>query len=149
MEQPYNQNNADLFVDEPVIYAGFWERFGAVFLDGIILSVVGVIIGFMLPAERGAFFTVANLLSLIINWLYYTLQESGAMQATIGKKALGLKVTSVTGGRITFAQATVRYFGRILSTLILLIGYLMMLWDDKKQTLHDKLAGTLVTKVNR
>ena len=74
------------------------------------------------------------------------LQESGPNQATLGKKALGLKVTSLTGDRISFGQATGRFFGKYVSAIILFIGYLMMIWDDRKQTLHDKMAGTLVVK---
>jgi uncharacterized RDD family membrane protein YckC len=79
-------------------------------------------------------------------WIYFALQESSSAQATLGKRALGLKVTSVEGGRISLGQATGRYFGHIISSIILLIGYFMMLWDDKKQTLHDKMADTLVIK---
>ena len=64
--------------------------------------------------------------------------------ATIGKKAMRIKVTDLAGNRISFGQATGRHFGKILSAIILLFGYFMMLWDDKSQTLHDKIAGTLV-----
>jgi uncharacterized RDD family membrane protein YckC len=59
---------------------------------------------------------------------------------------LGLKVTTTNGERISFGQATGRHFGKYISTIILFIGYLMMIWDDKKQTLHDKMANTLVVK---
>jgi uncharacterized RDD family membrane protein YckC len=73
--------------------------------------------------------------------------ESSEKQATIGKMALGIQVIDAsTLGRVSFGKATVRHFGKILSGLILLIGYLMMLWDDRSQTLHDKLAGTLIVK---
>lgn len=140
--EPYN-SPTDLFLEEPVVYAAFWERFGAAFLDGIILAVVQFAIGLVVSREVGI------LINLVIQWLYYALQESSPAQATLGKKALGLKVTTMTGGQITFGQATGRYFGKILSSIILLIGYLMMLWDDKKQTLHDKLAGTLVIKTKQ
>lgn len=144
-----------MFTEEPAVYAGFWERFAAAFLDGIILSVIGFILGLFLDSPREVYgdgsvrifyFSTSNYISLVINWLYYALQESSASQATIGKRALGIKVTSVSGNRISFAQATGRYFGKILSAIILFIGFLMMIWDDKKQTLHDKLAGTLVVK---
>ncbi|HEY0039542.1 MAG TPA: RDD family protein [Flavisolibacter sp.] len=135
----YNQPT-DLFLDEPVIYGGFWERFGAAFLDGLILIIPYYAIFYLLPGG------INDIVSIVMYWLYFALQESSASQATIGKKALGLKVTSVEGGRITFGQATGRYFGHIISSIILLIGYFMMLWDDKNQTLHDKMAGTLVVK---
>jgi len=139
MQQQYNQTT-DLFLDQPVVYASFWQRFGAAIIDAIVLSVLNVLLVFVFSS------IVANLLSLVSGWLYYAIMESGADQATIGKKAVGLKVTNLNGERISFGQATGRYFGKILSGLILLIGYLMMLWDDKNQTLHDKMANTLVVK---
>ncbi|MFL5787148.1 MAG: RDD family protein, partial [Flavisolibacter sp.] len=90
--------------------------------------------------------TASLIINLIISWLYYAIQESGASQATFGKKSVGIKVTNIEGQPITFGQATGRYFGKIISLLTLFIGYLMMLWDEKKQTLHDKMASTLVVK---
>ena len=135
----YNQTT-DIFFETPVVYAGFWERVGATLIDFVILIVGQVLIVYLLPQ------TLASLINLVITWLYYALLESGESQATIGKRAVGLKVTDMNGGRISFGQATGRHFGKFLSGIILLIGYLMMLWDDKKQTLHDKMAGTLVVK---
>lgn len=145
MEQHFNQTT-DLFTEQPVVYAGFWERFGAAFIDGIIVGVVGFVLGMIFPEPDNRYFGTANIINAVISWLYFALQESSANQATLGKKALGLKVTDLNGGRISFGQATGRHFGKWISGLILLIGYLMMLWDDKKQTLHDRLAGTLVVK---
>ncbi|MDX6593454.1 MAG: hypothetical protein QOJ13_2650 [Gaiellales bacterium] len=69
------------------------------------------------------------------------------MSATLGRRALGIKVTDVEGNRITFARATGRYFAKILSALTLLIGYIMAAFTARKQALHDLIAGTLV--VNR
>jgi uncharacterized RDD family membrane protein YckC len=131
---------ADLFTEAPLVYGGFWERFGAAFIDGLILIIPNYLLIYIAGDGLG------NVLSLVMSWLYYAYMESGTTQATIGKKALGLKVTTTEGQPISFAQATGRYFGKILSTLILLIGYLMMIWDEKKQTLHDKMANTLVVK---
>ena len=136
MEQDYES----IFPEKRVVYASFGLRLGAYILDTIILSIPTIAIN---VANRGAMIT--NLcINLVIGWLYYTLQESGAMQATLGKKAVGIKVTDMNGERISFGIANGRYFGKFLSGLILLIGYFMMLGDDKHQTLHDKLAGTLV-----
>ncbi|HEV7332918.1 MAG TPA: RDD family protein [Flavisolibacter sp.] len=137
----YNQTT-DLLLDleQPTVYAGFWERVGAVLIDAIILMVPQFIITYFLP------YGLSNVISLLITWLYSALMESGEGQATIGKRALGLKVTTASGERISFGQATGRHFGKIVSTIILFIGYLMMLWDDRKQTLHDKMADTLVVK---
>ena len=151
----YNQPS-EIFPDQgPAVYGGFWERFAAAFLDGLIIGIPVAIIQYML-GEFGnteysgdlfrAYFSLGNLISIVASWLYAALMESSPGQATIGKKALGLKVTTTDGGRISFGQATGRHFGKWLSAILLLIGYLMMLWDDRKQTLHDKMAGTLVVK---
>ncbi|HBY76937.1 MAG TPA: hypothetical protein DEG47_08015, partial [Cyanobacteria bacterium UBA11148] len=88
--------------------------------------------------------SLTNLVGLLIAWLYYAVQESSAKQATIGKQALGIVVTDLQNQRISFIQATIRYFSKIISTIILLIGYLMALFTEKKQALHDIIAGTLV-----
>lgn len=160
-----NPEESNLFNNQPqVIYAGFWERFAAVFIDGIILYIVGYVIGMVLGkpsneeilalsqsegfsgAMKATYFSSSNMVSLVVQWLYVALLISGPWQATLGKRALGIKVTSTKGERISFLNATGRYFATFLSAIILLIGYFMMLWDDKKQTLHDKLAGTLVVK---
>jgi uncharacterized RDD family membrane protein YckC len=139
MEHTYNQTT-DLFREEPVVYAGFGERLGAAIIDSLVLAVVNVALVLLVPGALG------SLLSLCSGWLYFALQESGPQQATVGKRAVNVKVTTMNGERISFGQATGRYFGKILSSFILFIGYLMMLWDDRKQTLHDKLANTLVVK---
>jgi uncharacterized RDD family membrane protein YckC len=138
--QPQPPVSTDLFQTEPVIYAGFWERFGAAIIDGIIVAMANYIILFLLGR------TVSNITGIVIAWLYGALQESGPNQATIGKKAVGMKVTNMEGERISFAQATGRHFAKYISAIILLIGYFMMIWDEKSQTLHDKMANTLVVK---
>lgn len=159
------QGESNLFNSAPpVVYGGFWERFAAAIIDGIILGVIGYIVRLIFGSSetyvvnqtgegfsttevlRASYFSSAGIITFVIQWLYYAIQESSAAQATLGKKVLGLKVTSVQGERISFLNATGRYFAKILSAIILFIGYLMMLWDDKKQCLHDKLAGTLVVK---
>jgi len=122
-------------------YAGFWLRFGAAIIDGILVGLVnGVLQGFM---GKGFWY---GLLSLLIGWLYYTLMESSSHQATLGKKVLGLRVTGLNGQRISFGRATGRYFGKIISAILLFIGYIMAAFTSKKQALHDILAGTLVVK---
>lgn len=139
----YPNETGDLFTEQVLYYGGFWERFAAAFIDVLIVTIPNFAIKFVLGNSGESY-----LITLVIDWLYYSLQESGSNQATIGKKAMGLVVTSTTGDRISFGQATGRYFGKIISAFILLIGYLMMIWDSKKQTLHDKMANTLVIKVN-
>lgn len=87
------------------------------------------------------FFAMA---SILFKWLYYSLMESSAKQATLGKMALGIKVVDLDGNRISFGKATGRYFGKIISTLIIYIGFMMAGWTIRKQALHDIMAGCLV-----
>jgi uncharacterized RDD family membrane protein YckC len=130
----------DLFPQEVITYGAFWERLLAAFIDGLILVIPNLIIEAIIGGYESYLITIA------VGWIYYASMESGQKQATLGKQAMGLKVTDLSGGRINFGQATIRHFGKIISTLILCIGYLMMLWDPKNQTLHDKIASTLVIK---
>jgi uncharacterized RDD family membrane protein YckC len=83
-------------------------------------------------------------LQIVIVWLYYALQECSPVQATLGKRAMGIKVTDDYGRRIGFGRATGRYFGKIISGIIFNIGFLLAGWTARKQALHDMLAGTLV-----
>ncbi len=77
-------------------------------------------------------------------WLYFALMESSVKQGTLGKMALGIIVTDANGNRISFGRATGRYFGKIISGAILCIGYIMAGFTEKKQALHDMIAGCLV-----
>lgn len=86
------------------------------------------------------------LLGGVIQWLYYAIMESSPCQATLGKMAIGAKVVDQNGNRLSFARATGREWSKFLSSLILLFGYFMVGWDDRKQGLHDKIAGTFVVK---
>ena len=79
-------------------------------------------------------------------WLYFTLLESSLKQATLGKLALGIIVTDLNIKRISFGIANGRYWGKIVSAIILLIGFIMAGLTKKKQALHDIMAGTLVVK---
>lgn len=85
-------------------------------------------------------------ISTIIAWLYSALMESSAKQATLGKMALGIVVTDLNGRRISFARATGRYFSKAFLSAILLIGYIIAAFTEKRQALHDIIAGTLVVK---
>jgi uncharacterized RDD family membrane protein YckC len=127
-------------------YAGFWIRVGAYFIDGIILWVVNLIIAF---AFLGGYDIMGSnvpltIISVILGIVYFCAFESSSRQATLGKMAVGIKVGYSTGERISFGTALGRYFGKILSGLILGIGFMMAGWDSKKQALHDKLANTYV-----
>ena len=145
------------YVEEPglgvaVTYAGFWQRFAAHFIDSFLVTLVFIALGFLLGmtgdvGEADAEdFTALDGFSIIAGWLYYALMESSSKQGTIGKQVMGIRVTDLEGNQISFGRASGRYFGKILSALILAIGYLMMLFTQKKQTLHDLMAGCLVVK---
>jgi len=132
-------------------YAGFWKRFAAFFIDMLILVVLGGlaggILGFLYGAStgtaEGAEF-VGQIAGILAGWIYYAAFESSAKQATLGKMALSIKVTDMDGNRIGFGRATGRHFAKIISGIILLIGYLMVAFTQKKQGLHDMMAGCLV-----
>jgi len=151
----------------PMAYAGFWLRFVALIIDGLLLYFVGMILFLPFAASMGmgmrgmmtgrppdpqALFPMIHamlrltLLRTVLHWLYYSLLESSAWQATLGKKALGLEVTDLDGNRISFGRATGRFFAKFISTIILFIGYIMAGFTEKKQALHDILAGTLVIR---
>src|ERR1700680_311986 len=163
-------------VSTPQPYAGFWERFAAYLIDGLILAipfwlVVGVLIsmfgglGILIhripvdshpadPREAMALVTpffmaffLGWLAFLILLWLYFAGMESSARQATFGKSVMSLRVTNYEGQRISFGHATGRFFAKLISGMIpLLIGYLMAAFTEKRQALHDMIAGTLVLK---
>jgi len=147
-------------------YAGFGARFVAALIDGILLGVVnfvimtpllGKTISLAMQADDGVVsefdlmvwittFLISNIAIMLAAWLYYAIMESSAYQATLGKKLMGIKVTDLQGARIGFGRATGRYFGKILSALIFMVGYLMAAFSEKKQALHDMISGCLVVK---
>lgn len=120
--------------------AGFWRRFVAALLDGIIVGVIAFIVAAILGAEANA----ANGIRILLGLLYYPYLE-GSTGQTMGKKALGIRVVDLAGGgSIGYGRAFIRYIGRFVSGLVLLLGYLWMLWDKEKQTWHDKFANSVV-----
>lgn len=126
-------------------YAGFWRRTAACTVDQIIASVFfGLPLVLVMDISSVMTVLAFNLVGLVLGWLYYALQESSRHQATFGKRALGLVVSDMNGQRLSFARATGRHFGRFLSILICFAGYFMALFTERRQTLHDKLAGTVV-----
>jgi uncharacterized RDD family membrane protein YckC len=132
-------------------YAGFWKRFAAAFIDLLITAVLGGIaggiVGFLYAASKGTAVGVefvGQIVGTLVGWIYFSSFESSAKQATLGKMALGIKVTNIDGNRIGFGKATLRHFGKIVSFLTLFIGYVMVAFTEKKQGLHDKMAGCLV-----
>ena len=139
-------------------YAGFWWRFLAYLIDTMLTACVFFPLGFILgvvivasgekPSSPSMIAARLGLngVSLLVSWLYYALCESSSWQGTVGKKIVGLRVTDLNGQRINFGKATGRHFGKILSAMILGIGFIMIAFTEQKQGLHDIMAGTLVLK---
>ena len=127
-------------------YAGFWKRFAAYVIDNLVLYVPQTILRLALvdDFDDDVGFGMYFIVSMLIYWIYTAAFESSSKQATPGKIALGIKVTDLNGRRIGFGKATGRNFGFILSTVILGIGLIMIAFTEKKQGLHDKMAGCLV-----
>jgi uncharacterized RDD family membrane protein YckC len=130
-------------------------------IDGVLLGLVMAALQIVIGAgAMGAFGTfrdpgaslvaLAGSMMLLVaiafvgQWLYFALFESGAMQATPGKRALGLKVVDDDGARIGFGRASGRFFGKIVSGAVFYIGFLMVGFSERKQALHDMMANTLV-----
>jgi uncharacterized RDD family membrane protein YckC len=118
-------------------YAGFWIRFLAIFIDGIILNIVGGILGRLLGPGIGGF------LSLCINIAYF-IYFIGSSGQTPGKMVCGIKVINADGSSLDYQKAFLRWLGYIVSTLTLLIGYIIAGFDDEKRALHDRIFETRV-----
>jgi uncharacterized RDD family membrane protein YckC len=134
-----------------VAYGGFWIRVVAYVIDGILLSIAGGILGVVTgervyAGEYADFHPVTNLASVVLAWLYFALMESSERGATVGKIAVGLRVVTDQGQRLSFLNATGRYLAKFISALILCIGFIMVAFTDRKRGLHDMMAGTLVIK---
>jgi uncharacterized RDD family membrane protein YckC len=166
---------ASVNVSAPRPYAGFWVRFVAIVIDGLILAIPQWIVLAIVFSLFGGFaqlarmsemgktndprvvmalfapllfvFLVAGLLIMVVQWLYFAGMESSGRQATFGKAAMSLRVTGLEGLRLSFGHATGRFFSKLISGLIPLgIGYIMAGFTAKKQALHDMIAGTLVLR---
>jgi uncharacterized RDD family membrane protein YckC len=156
-----------------LVYAGFWLRFVAYLIDALILGIClgPILVGLALTMGVGAAFTslaasrdsdafaaafapvflgfmsLAILIGTIGAWLYHALLECSDWQGTAGKKALGLKVTDLSGARVSFARASGRHFAKIISGLIPLgIGYILAGFTERKQAIHDMVAACLVLR---
>lgn len=146
-----------------VVDAGFWKRYAAYVIDGLVVGVAALVVQMGLAvamfgslAAAGSpgtlFSTTAGiaalglmyLLPLALQAVYFAWFHAGSAQATLGKMAVGIKVVDANGGRISFARGIGRFFATILSSLILGIGFLMAAFTDRKRALHDMVCDTLV-----
>jgi uncharacterized RDD family membrane protein YckC len=156
-------------------YAGFWIRFLAVIIDGAVVSAVmiplWIVFGGVMIAALGVHPTVPSIppvpgeppdvrafmgvlpmlvmfwpVGIAVSWLYEALMTSSPRQATLGKMALHLKVTDKDGRRLSFLHATGRHFAKWINGFTMNIGYIIAGLTERKQGLHDMIAGTYVIR---
>ncbi len=139
-----------------MVYAGFMIRAGAKIIDIAILWAFGIalslVVGFLFPAgPEGegavAFAVILNALQLIAA-VGYTTYFLGKYSATPGKMACRLKVVTPEGEPVSYGRACGRYFAEILSSLIFCVGYLLVIFDNERRTLHDRIVGTRVIRAD-
>ena len=152
-----------------VHYGGFWLRFLAYLIDGMVIMLgifvvaiplvfltgLGPLLSQIRPEEDfndAGFWLIMALIfllatvSLAVTWLYHALMESSEWQATLGKRVLDLVVTDMAGYRVSFWRATGRHFAKIVSNMIYPFGHVMAGFTQQKQALHDMIAGCLVLR---
>jgi uncharacterized RDD family membrane protein YckC len=141
------------YAQTEIVYAGFWRRLAAYMMDYIFITTaaaLSVLVFGMMFSPPGFGWHIGLdyrlILGPVIPWLYWSLMESSVYQATIGKMIMGIVVIDTHGRRITFRRATVRYWSKFLSALLLLAGFIMIGFTSKKEGLHDMIAGSLVIR---
>ena len=132
-------------------YAGFWIRFLAKFVDGVIVGVPNYALQYGAASlsqdpEMSMVLLLGGWLVGFVLQLGYNTWLIGKYGATVGKMACGLRVVTPTGGNVGYGLACGRFFAEILSALILYIGYIMAAFDEEKRTLHDRICSTRVIR---
>jgi predicted Zn finger-like uncharacterized protein len=138
-------------------YAGFWLRVVAALLDSVVVGILQVVCGVVLGASGallgglgngdGAMAILIWLFTTVLGLAYYVI-FTGSCGQTLGKMALRIKVIRKDGGDLGYGGAALREtIGKFVSGIILGIGYLMVAFDEHKQGLHDKMAGSYVVKL--
>ncbi len=117
------------------IYAGFWVRLVAGIIDFVVLWVIYLIL-MIIPI-------IGWIFSLFVSWLYFSIQQSSSKQATLGMRALDIKITDEKHGKISFWRASGNYFVVYFSGLLIFIGFLMIAFTTRKQGLHNIISRTL------
>jgi uncharacterized RDD family membrane protein YckC len=147
-------------------YAGFWKRFAAFVIDLVVVYIAIAILSWLIVGgwtvsslstgglallwpdedeDAGTVWVVLGwVLTVTMPWVYWALMESARPQASLGKMALGIAVTDLEGGRISFGRASARFFAKAVSALTLLVGFAMACTTARKQAFHDRIAHTLV-----
>ena len=142
---PPTHPSAHLFFGPTVKYAGWWARVGAYIVDALLVGFSANLIGaFGVGGTTGA--VIILLLTTVGSVAYYLILTANGRR-TIGRKILGIAVVRDGGGDLTYGQAGLRLLTSVVSWLTFFLGVLWPLWDDKRQTFHDKIALTVVIKV--
>ncbi len=130
-------------------YAGFWIRFVAKLVDGIVLGLAGIVIGISLgiviPNNRSTLEWIANVIGMILQ-IAYSVFFVGKYGATPGKMLFKLEIVRPDDSPMTYGRATGRFFAEVLNWFTLTIGYIMAAFDDEKRALHDRIADTRVVR---
>jgi uncharacterized RDD family membrane protein YckC len=162
-----------VYAQPTVQYAGFWLRVVAYLIDSVVMGVafmalfipfaimtgLTAVLGNIHPGEDprdlgavlgGTFFLgLFSVMSLAFlgGWLYHAKMESSSWQATLGKKALNLRVTDLYGARVTFARASGRHFAKLITGMIPLgVGFMLAGLTERRQAVHDMIASCLVLR---
>ena len=112
----------------------------AFFIDMVIVGTITSMLAGVLGVDSH------GLLAAVITWIYFAAQESSGWMATVGKRVMGLSVQGVDGRQLSFGRASIRWAARWLSGLLMGLGYALALFNDRRQTLHDLLSGTVVVQ---
>lgn len=163
-------SSATAYVAAPsVTYAGFWMRFLAIVIDGLVVGVVTGPVTLIVEAAMGfggafnitgdkpdinpgqiamiaGMFAFIVVFSVAAHALYEALLTASKKQATVGKMVFRIKVTDLEGRRISIPRAFGRHFAKYVSGMTLAIGYLIQPFTARRQALHDLIAGTLVMR---
>lgn len=148
-------------------FAGFWRRAFACIVDGILINILlsPLYFGWVWPAltassadrspdemDPAQAFAIMGtmmgyvLVAAVLETIYYAALDSSSYQASLGKMAFGIRITDLEGRRISFGRALLRRLARIVTAFTIGIGFLMVLWTRRRQTLHDMMVGTLVVR---
>lgn len=122
-----------------VEYAGFWRRLVASIIDSIIMYIILIPMAFTLTTAY--YYGLGQLVVVLFIIGFWSWRSQ-----TPGKMVMGVSIVDAEGKPITFGRSLLRYFGYIVSSIPLNLGFLWIAWDKKKQGWHDKIAGTYVIR---
>ncbi len=132
-------------VTQPVVYAGFWIRWVALLIDGVLVGVLQVPVIWIFNGMNASGGRVQGL-SWLISFLYFGVLQA-RWQGTLGKKWLGLKLVRADLSPVDVPCTVIRHLVSMISGLVLGLGYLWAAFDSQKRTWHDRAAGTRVIRV--